>query len=57
MKRIEYKVEWISEGGSYALQYKLQKYGDEGWELITIKENYTYIFKREKIINNKKEGI
>jgi len=57
MKRIEYKVEWISESGSYELENRLQKYGDDGWELITIREHFTYIFKREKIINNKKEGI
>ena len=56
MLHFVYKVEWISEGGSYSLENKLQKYGDDGWELITIKDDYTYIFKKE-IIENKKEGI
>lgn len=57
MKQFEYKVVEIYDTDAYMLTKKLKEWGDNGWELITIRNNYTYIFKREIIDNKKEEGL
>lgn len=59
MKKFEYKIIDIED---FQVKYKnaLTKYGEEGWELVSVQPLYgsskSYYFKRE-IIDNKKEGI
>lgn len=58
MKKYEYRVIYMYDNGEIAIQENLNKYGNEGWELINIRRETTYIFKREKNEDyNKKDGI
>ena len=53
MKQFEYIVATIWETNCDPLQKELNNYGEKGWELVSKGRNdYQYIFKREKIINN-----
>ncbi|MAW83233.1 MAG: hypothetical protein CL832_02130 [Crocinitomicaceae bacterium] len=39
MKKWEYKIEWYGDDFDEEIQEKMNKLGNEGWELVSIKVN------------------
>jgi len=59
MPEIEYKVVTITYTWTTYLEQELNKLGKQGWNLVTLKGENTYIFARTKKVNsnNKSETI
>lgn len=59
MPEIEYKVVTITYTWTTYLEQELNKLGKQGWNLVTVKGENTYIFTRIKKVNsnNKSETI
>ena len=53
MPKIEYKVVEIEYSWNIYIEKELNKLGEEGWQLISIRNNNYYIFSRNKKQNTK----